>query len=210
MHSIQEQLLKLVGTKNLGSLTLREIGELIGEKFPQKIKHHLTQLERKGLIKINKAASSIERSTQGLIKNSKLVSIPILGTANCGPTTLFADQNIEGYLKMSSKLLGKKKGVFAIKASGLSMNKAAVNSKTIEEGDYLIIDKDEITPRNHDIVLAIIDDTAVVKRYIWDAENEQVILVSDSTKDLPPIYIHPDDKFTINGKVVQVIKKPKL
>src|SRR3989338_5284905 len=193
MHNIQEQLLKLVGEKNLGSLTLREIGELIGEKFPQKIKHHLTQLEHKGLIKI-----------------SKLISIPILGTANCGPTTLFADQNIEGYLKMSSKLLGKKKGVFAIKASCLSMNKAAINDKTIEEGDYLIVDKDETSPRNRDIVLAIIDDAAVVKRYISDAENEQVILASDSTKDLPPIYIHPDDKFAINGKVVQVIKKPKL
>ena len=52
MHYIQESILKLVDEHNLGVMTLREIGELIGEKYPQKIKHHLDQLEKKQLIYI--------------------------------------------------------------------------------------------------------------------------------------------------------------
>ena len=52
MHKIQQNILKLSGEKNLGAMTLREIGEQIGEKYPQKIKHHLTQLEKKGFLKM--------------------------------------------------------------------------------------------------------------------------------------------------------------
>lgn len=196
--------------RNIGTLSLREIGALVGEQYPQKIKHHLTQLQKRGLITINKAAGKIERSTRGRIKNSPLVSVPIVGSANCGPATIFADQNIDGYLKVSSAILSKKRNVFVIKASGPSMNKAAINGKTIEDGDYLIVDPADHTAQNRDIVLCIIDDTATVKRYIWDAENQQIILAADSTKDFSPIYIHPDDNFHINGKVVQVIKKPRL
>ena len=47
MHKIQEEILKLIRTKNINGLTLREIGDLIGEKFPQKIKHHIDQLQKK-------------------------------------------------------------------------------------------------------------------------------------------------------------------
>jgi len=209
MHILQEKILKLVSEKNIGTMTLREIGALVGEQYPQKIKHHITQLERKGLIKVNKSHGLIQKAVQGLIKNTKLVSVPIVGAANCGPATIFADQNIEGYLKISSTILGKKKNVFAIRAAGVSMNKASVAGKTIEDGDYLIVDTSDTTPRDKEIVLCIVDETATVKRYVWDAENNQVLLVADSTKDFPPIYIHPDDNFLINGKVVQVIKKPK-
>lgn len=210
MHTLQEKIIQLVGEKNLGRMTLREIGQLVGEKYPQKIKHHLSQLEKKGLIKINKQAGRIERATMGLIKNTKLVSIPIVGAANCGPATIFADTNIEGYLKVSATILGRKKHVFAIQANGISMNKAAVGGKTIEDGDYLIIDPNDTVPHNGEIILSIIDDTANIKRYVWDNANRQIVLMSDSTKDFPPIYIHPDDKFLINGKVIQVIKKPKI
>ncbi len=64
--------------------------------------------------------------------------------------------------------------------------------------------------RNGDIVLSIIDGMANIKRFFLDKANNQVVLVSDSTKEFPPIYIHEDDDFMINGKVVQVIKKPKF
>jgi repressor LexA len=210
MHMLQEKILILVNEKNIGGMTLREIGSHIGEKYPQKIKHHLSQLEKKGLIKIDKSKNSIEKASRGRIRNSPFVSIPIVGAANCGPATIFADENVEGYLKVSSTILGSKKSVFAIKASGPSMNKAVVADKNIEDGDYLVIDPNAVIPQNGDIVLSIIDDTANIKRYYWDTENKQIILVSDSTKDFSPIYIHPDDNFLINGKVIQVIKKPKI
>lgn len=209
MHNIQEKLLNIIERKNISGLTLRQIGELINEKFPQKIKHHLEQLERRGLIMINKKTKEISKRVSKLSRTSLFVSVPIVGTANCGPATIFANENIEGYLKISKNILDKFKNVFAIKAQGLSMNKASVNGLTIEDGDYLIIDSEYKNPRSGDIVLSIIDDMANIKKYIWDENNNQVVLVSQSTKDIPPIYIHEDDSFMINGKVIQVIKKPK-
>jgi repressor LexA len=210
MHKIQEQILKLIETKNLGNMTLREIGELIGEKYPQKIKHHLDQLQKKGLLKIDKKNKSITRTSRGPIQNSKLISIPIVGAANCGPATIFANENIEGYLKISKSILKKCQNIFAIRAQGLSMNKAQINGVTIEDGDYLLVDSSQSSPTNGDIVLSVIDDMANIKKYVWDEANNQIVLVSESTKDIPPIYIHEDDSFMINGKVIQVIKKPKF
>jgi repressor LexA len=210
MHKLQEEILKAVDNKNLVGVTLREIGDIIGEKFPQKVKHHINQLEKKGLIKYDKDKKSLSRVKHGKIQNSDLQSVPIVGTANCGPATIFANENIEGYLKISKNILSKCSNIFAIKAQGLSMNNAKVNGKTIEDGDFLIVDSDYRNPKNGDIILSVIDDMANIKKYIWDDINNQIALMSESTQDIPPIYIHEDDNFMINGKVVQVIKKPKI
>jgi repressor LexA len=210
MHSIQEKIVQLLQEKNLSGMTLREIGDLVGEKFPQKIKHHLDQLVKRGLIKIDKTTKTISRAAAGAIKNTQLISIPIVGSANCGPATIFANENIEGYLRISKSILRKFKNIFAIRAQGISMNRATVNGMTIEDGDYLLVDSEQTDPRNGDIVLSVIDDMANIKKYVWDEANNQIVLVSQSTKDIPPIYIHEDDSFMINGKVIQVIKKPKF
>lgn len=211
MHKIQEKLLKIIEIQNIGGKTLREIGALVGEeKYPQKVKHHLSQLENKGFIKIDHKNKKIERSRAGKIKDSGILSVPILGTANCGPATFYADENVSGYLKISSRLLSPRpKQVFAIQADGISMNKAAIAGKNIEDGDYLIVDKEKQNPEDGDIVVSVIDDVANVKRYKWDAENSCVVLVSESTRDFPPIFAHEGDNLHIMGKVVQVIKKLK-
>ncbi len=210
MHQIQENIVEILQSKNLSGMTLREIGELVGEKFPQKIKHHLDQLVKRGLIKIDKTTKTISRAAAGAVKNTQLISIPIVGMANCGPATIFANENIEGYLRISKSILRKFKNIFAIRAQGISMNRAQVNGQTIEDGDYLLVDSEQTDPRNGDIVLSVIDDMANIKKYVWDEANNQIVLVSQSTKDIPPIYIHEDDSFMINGKVIQVIKKPKF
>jgi repressor LexA len=210
MHSIQEKILQKIDQGGLTGMTLRQIGEMVGEKFPQKIKHHINQLEKKGLIKVDKDTKSISRITSGTNKTTGLVSVAIVGTANCGPATIFATENIQGYIKISKNILKKCKNIFAIRAQGLSMNKALVDGKTIEDGDYLIIDTERKTPRTGEIVLSVIDDMANVKRYIWDEKNNQVVLASDSTQNIPPIFIHEDDSFMINGTVIQVIKSPKF
>lgn len=210
MHPIQEKLLKLLEQKNISDMTLRGIGEQIKEPLPQKIKHHLEQLEKKGFIKYDRKNKTLSRVKSNSKIVSPFVSIPVVGTANCGPATIFANENIEGYLKISKNILNKCKNIFAIKAQGLSMNKANINGVSIEDGDYLIIDSDYRTPRNGDVVLSVIDDMANIKKYIFDEENNQIVLVSQSTKDIPPIYIHEDDSFMVNGKVIQVIKRPKM
>ena len=186
---------------------------------PQKIKHHLLQLQKKGFLQIDRAKGMMERSgskpgwAKGLLeKANRLFSIPIIGTANCGPATIFAEQNFEGFLRVSSRLVGRKspRGLYAIKADGASMNRAEIEGRRIEDGDFVIVSGEDRDPRNSDVVLAIIDNKATIKRFIDDRkQNGQIVLKADSSFDYDPIYLHADDNFSINGKVIGVIKSPK-
>src|SRR2546427_180043 len=73
MHKIQEQLLKLSETMDLGKLSYRDIGKEIGiENSPQKVKHHLLQLEKNGFIKINRTHKIIEGIQINIGKMSEL------------------------------------------------------------------------------------------------------------------------------------------
>ncbi|MBA3356837.1 MAG: sigma 54-interacting transcriptional regulator [Pyrinomonadaceae bacterium] len=173
-------------------------------------------LEKRGLIRIDRHNALIEKTQQGwvtsLLKGARLLSIPILGAANAGPANRLAEAHIEGYLRISSTFLGSaaRRKLFALKVDGPSMNRAEVDGKRIENGDYVIIDTDARTPKEGDVVLSIIDGMANIKRYHHDTANKQIALMSYSTHRFPPIYIHEDDNFMINGKVVQVVKKPKI
>jgi repressor LexA len=214
MHRLQEQLLQLAGQTNLGERSLREIGKIVGEGSPQKVKHHLNQLEKRGLIRVDRAKRLVEkisggRST-GLLTKAKLLSVPLLGSASAGPATLCAESNIEGYLKISATFVGRRAShkLFALRVSGPSMNQARIDNKSIEDGDYVIIDSDDCVPKNGDIVLSVIDGMANIKRFHLDRKNRQIALAADSTLHFPPIYIHESDAFIINGKVIQIIKKP--
>lgn len=215
MHPIQEKLLELSKRKNLAKLSLREMAKEIGmlKESPQKIKHHLLQLQKKGFITIDRNQGVMKRTpvwAKGLLKKaSQLFSIPIVGTANCGSATIFAEPNFQGFLKVSSKLVGRSRpgGLFAIKADGSSMNRADINGRNIEDGDFMIVDSNKSDPNTGDIVLAIIDSKATVKKFIDDQVNGQIVLKADSSYDYEPIHLHPDDEFSINGKVIGVIKK---
>ncbi|MFO1518798.1 MAG: S24 family peptidase [bacterium] len=211
MHKLQKALLELVSKRDLAGMTLREIGEFIGEPHPQKIKHHLGQLKAKGFLS---AENQPVGASAGKIKVSPLgfLSIPILGAANCGEAQLFADEFFEGYLQVSPSMVPKRKELFAVKAVGSSMNRANVEGKTIDEGDYVIVDRGETKPKDGDYVLSIVGGQANIKRFVKDTANKQILLLSESSQDLPPIYIHFKDlsHYHVNGKVVQVIKKPPM
>jgi SOS-response transcriptional repressor LexA len=139
-----------------------------------------------------------------------MFSIPIVGTANCGIATIFAETNFQGFLKISNKLVGIDfpDDLYAIKTEGSSMNKAEVKGRKIEDGDYVIVNGKEKDFFNNDIVLAIIDSKATIKRFIDDRIHGQIVLKADSSFDYDPIYLHPDDDFNISGKVVAVVKNP--
>ncbi len=214
MHQIQDKILQLMETGNLGKLTLREIGASIGEPDkPQKIKHHLDQLVKKGLVRVDKDNKNIERVPSGRVKNSSLVAVPIFGSANCGQAACFDEQNFEGNLYISDRLLNKVrnvKNIFAVKAVGSSMNRASIDGKNISEGDYVIIDKGCPIPQNGDYVLSVIDGLVNIKRFYKDQNNHQIILMSESSQNLAPIYIHEEDfaDYMVNGKVIQIMKHP--
>lgn len=217
MHPIQKKLLELSKKENLAKLSLREMAGRIGlqKESPQKIKHHLLQLQKKGFLKIDKMKGIMKRTSstpgwaKGLLnKSTHLFSIPVIGTANCGPATVFAEQNFQGFLRLSSKLIRRPKpnGLFAIKTNGSSMNRAKINGKRIEDGDYVIVDAEDKDIKDKDVVLVIIDNTATIKRFTDDRQNSQIVLKADSSFDYEPIYLHSDDNFIINGKVIDVLK----
>jgi SOS-response transcriptional repressor LexA len=220
MHTIQAKLLELSKRQNLAQVSLREMAKLIGmpQESPQKIKHHLGQLQRKGFLSIDKPKGLMERSANiptwatGLLdKGSRLFAIPIVGTANCGPATIFAEQNFQGFLRISGKLLERSRpdGLYAIKADGTSMNRTDIKGKAIEDGDYAIVDSRRRERLHNQVVVAIVDNRATIKRFIDDRRNGQIVLQADSSFDYAPIYLHPDDDFTVSGTVIDVIKKPR-
>ena len=210
MHKLQKQLLELMTNNDIGKMSYRKIGSFLGEKSAQTIKHHLFQLDKKGFIYINKDKGIIKKAQNKKRSNSGLLSLPILGSADCGIATQFADEQIDGYIKISKKLLPKGSNLFAIEAVGHSMNKAIINGKTLEDGDYAVVDKDKLNFKNNDYILSIIDGVANIKKYHEDKKNNQIILVSESTKDYQNIHIHLDEAtdYIANGKVVAVIKNP--
>jgi len=212
MHIIQQKLLRLAETYNLGNMPLRDIGKIIGEEHPQLIKHHLEQLEKKEMIEWDRELKTITRRNIGAISNADLLTVPVLGAANCGPALLYATPTaIDEHIKVSKSLLKGRTKVFAIKAVGSSMNKANIDGKAIDEGDYVIIDPDDRNVNTNDYVLSIIDEMANIKKIMLDKKHNQIALISESNVDYPPIYIDTSEatKYFLNGKVIQVIKQIK-
>lgn len=216
MHKIQEKILLLMNKENLSGLTLRKIGQKIGEpNSPQKVKHHLAQLAKNGFVMIDRENDLIRRVDNNCLRESNLLTIPIFGSANCGEALSFAQNSIEGHLTISRTLLGSDlvnriDDLFVLKAVGNSMNRASIENVSIEDGDYVIVDKKYNSPKSGDYVLSVVGGVANIKKFFVDNKNKQLILLSESSQDLPPIYIHKDDitDYIINGKVVKVFKKP--
>ena len=209
-HRLQTKLLELMSTHDLGRMTLRKIGEQLERAHPQTVKHHLGQLEQKGLIVVDRERKIIRATKPTSQQNDYLVSIPILGSADCGPATVVAQENVQGYLKISARLINRKSGLFALRAQGDSMNRADVDGNTIEDGDYVIVDMRQRAPQNKHCVVSVVDGLANIKQFIKDSKNRRVLLLSQSTHDFPPIVVHPEDvHHLICGRVVQVVKKPR-
>lgn len=211
MHIIQRQLIDLIASrKDLGSLSLRKIAELVGaEGKPQTAKHHLLQLQKDGLIQMNLEENVLKLVKKGYnsANTRAIYSLPVVGSANCGPATIFAEENVEQYLKISSKLLPRNKSnLYALIADGPSMNTAEIDGKVIESGDFVLVDKQSFTPKDRDIVVAVIDGLATIKRFRNDKAHNRIVLEADSTEKYLPVFIHEGDNFQISGKVVGIIK----
>lgn len=88
------------------------------------------------------------------------------------------------------------------------MNRAEIGNRKIEDGDFVIVDSQKRSVTSGEVVLAVIDGRATIKRFIDDRANGQIVLMADSSFDYAPIYLHPDDDFHISGKAIAVIKRP--
>lgn len=176
--------------------------------------YYVAKLQKEGYLqKTSNQPRSINLSSSETLKTRipKTIgsfSIPVLGSANAGPATIFAEENISGYLKVPRGELNKKEGVFALRAEGDSMNKAKIGNKNLEEGDFVLIDSLYKDPKKDDYVLSIIDGCANLKKFEKNAKTGEVRLISESTNPKnKPIFISSKDDFMINGRIIAVIKK---
>ena len=169
------------------------VEKLREEGYLQKVSNHPRSIN----INSNEFMKSI------LPKSVESFSIPVLGSANAGPATSLAEENISGYLKVSHKDINRKNGVFALRVEGDSMNKAKIAGKNLEEGDFVVIDSEYRNPKNGDYVLSVIEGYANLKKFERDSKTGEVLLVSESTNlKHKPIYISSEDNFMINGKII--------
>lgn len=170
---------------------------------------YLRSLEDKGFIKRNSEDRGIILCD---ISKRRFLSIPILGTANAGSPTFFAQENIEGYLKISRRLIPKRitDAIFAIQVFGNSMDLARINNKRIEDGDYALVDSRSQDFRNGDKVLATIDGLVTIKNFFRIDQSTVGLFPQSSEKIHKPIYLTPEDNFVINGKIIDVLKTPAM
>ena len=192
--------------KQGGSPSVRQILDLVNQtglniKSVGSIFTYLKSLETKGYIK-RIAGKDIVLADQN---DSNFMTIPILGTANAGSPTFFAEENVEGTIKVSKRLI-KNDSIFAIKVSGTSMNKSVINHKKVENGDYVLIDPDYKQYQDNDRVLVVVDGLATIKTF-KKLDEQTIGLFPESTDQVhQPIYLTPEDNFVMNGKIVDVFK----
>ena len=190
--------------------TIRELMEatkIFGTNFKssRSIVVYLNKLENKKLVRRNPDTKKLE-----ILDNFKkaFADIPIYGGANCGVANIFADEYLQGTLKVSKSILGNKyKDVFAVQISGDSMNRYELKGKNIEEDDYVLVDpsyKPSKDDRNVP-VLAVIDGLATVKS-LWYLDDKIGLFPKSSKKEFLPIYLTSKDDFIINGKVIEILK----
>jgi len=189
LHPVQRKILEIASRYDLQKMGLRKIARLIEELYPQTVKYHISQLRKKGFLDEKLKPKQYKLSIPRRGAESHLVSVPIVGAANCGEANLVAEENLEGFLKVSPKVVGENQEVFVLHAEGDSLNKANIYGRSVEDGDYVLVDASNKTPQSGDYIVSIIDGMANIKKFMRDEENQQIVLVSESTKDYPPPYI---------------------
>src|SRR5690606_8310550 len=141
---------------------------------PSQITHHLNQL-----IKHGKLVRRDGRLMPALSSNQGLVRIPVMGEADCGEATRFADGRIFDTIAISPTLWSVKdtSSIDALVARGESMSKATINGNTSEDGDYVIAEKINGYPPNaNSIVVSIMGGLANIKRVVRDKLHGRLLL----------------------------------
>ena len=209
MHQIQQKLLDIASLGDIESVRRVDLVEMVNCEYPSQITHHMNQLVKHGDL-VRKGGKLVP----ALRTSSGLLTIPIMGEADCGEATKYADGRIVDNLAISPTVLKTKltDRLYALIARGDSMNRAEVNGKTIENGDYIIIEKkDNYQPKDGDIVVSIIAGLANIKRLRHDNRQKRILLLPESHRtDFAPIIIDEKDDFAVDGQVVDVIKGVKL
>lgn len=151
---------------------------------------HLNALERKGYLKRENVNRGISLTTP----NSRSTSLPIIGTVRAGQLST-AIEDIQGYFSVDQVAV-KGGNCFFLKVSGDSMITAG-----ILDGDLALV-RPQATAENKDIVVAMLDGDATVKRFYKEHDH---IRLQPENPDMKPILIYPDDgEVSIVGRVIGI------
>lgn len=203
MNPIQQKLLDLARIHDLRSIKRVDLVEMVGCEYPSQITHHMNQLIKRGDLVLSK-----NRLIPSIRLGSGFFTIPVMGEADCGEATKFADGNIIDNIVVSPSIIRSKhpERLYSLIARGESMNKAKVDGKSIDDGDFVLVEKREgYVPNQNDIVVSNIGGLANIKRF--HREHDRIVLLPESYRnDFYPIFIDENDEFIVEGKVVGVIK----
>lgn len=173
---------------------VREICQAVGLKSTSSVHSHLESLEKNGYIRRDptkpRAIEILDDSFQ--MVRREMVNVPIVGTVAAGQPIL-AEQNIESYYPIPAEYMPNEQ-TFILKVKGDSMVNVGIMN-----GDSVLV-KQQITARNGDIVVALIDDSATVKTFFKENGHYRLQPENDT---MDPIIV---DNCQILGKVFGVFR----
>lgn len=174
--------------------SVREICKGVGLSSTSTVHGHLARLEKKGLIRRDSTKPrTIELLKEPMVKK-EMLDIPIIGKVTAGAPIL-AVENIEDTFPISLNFMPSNKELFMLSITGESMIEAG-----ILDGDLAIIEKVDYA-ENGDIVVALIDNEATLKRFF---KEKNYIRLQPENKSMEPIIV---DNCKIIGKLAGLFRK---
>ncbi len=164
--------------------SVREIGRAVGLKSTATVHGHLNELERQGYIR----RDATKPRAMEVLDNPRGRTVALVGKVTAG-LPILAQENIEDYFVVPQDLCARDDELFALRVEGDSMIEAGILS-----GDIVIVRK-QPDAENGDIVVAMIEDEATVKRIYF--EKKQVRLQPEN-RHMEPIYA---EEVTVLGRV---------
>lgn len=173
---------------------VREICEAVHLRSTSSVHSHLETLEKNGYIRRDPTKPrTIEIIDDCFnLTRREVVNVPMIGTVAAGQPIL-AEENIENYFPIPVELLPNAQ-IFMLRVKGESMINAG-----IYDGDQILVAEQD-DARNGDIVVALIEDSATVKRFYKENGHYRLQPENDA---LEPIIV---DDVQILGKVVGLMR----
>ncbi len=173
--------------------TIREIGKALGLQSPSTVHAHLAKLETAGLLRRDPTKP---RAIELIADKAKraMGKTPIVGQVAAGQPIL-AEENVEDYVEIPS-IIGGEGSDYILQVRGDSMRDAG-----ILEGDYVVV-RPSADADNGEIVVALLEDEATVKRFYRDRSNQQIRLEAENPAYEPII----SSDVELLGKVVGVFR----
>ncbi len=173
------------------SPTVAEISKITGMSQTN-VYRYIVDMRERNIIECSGHRNIITEESKR--EQTKMIRVPVLGRVSCG-IPKFAEENIEEYVRLPISLFGQGK-FFILRANGDSMIEAG-----IVDGD-LVLMREQNTAEPGQIVSALIEDEATLKRFYPEPDNKRIRLHPENSA-LEDIYVKD---CIVQGVAVKVIK----